>query len=118
MTLNNTLTVAANSTPESNLDALRDSARQASDLLKALSNEHRLLILCHLSQSEMSVGEIQRAIGLGQSALSQHLARLRQDQLVKTRRVAQTIFYSLNGEEARSIIGVLYELYCAPEQQQ
>lgn len=116
MTLNNTLTVAAaNPTPD--LEALRDSARQASDLLKALSNEHRLLVLCHLSQREMSVGEIQRAIGLGQSALSQHLARLRQDQLVKTRRVAQTIFYSLNGEEARSIIGVLYELYCAPERQ-
>lgn len=98
------------------LHALHESARQASELLKALSNEHRLLILCHLHQGEMSVGQIQRAIGLSQSSLSQHLARLRQDQLVKTRRVAQTIFYSLNGEAASSIIQVLYTLYCAPEQ--
>ncbi len=97
------------------LHALRDSARQASEMLKALSNEHRLLILCYLHQGEMSVGQIQRAIGLGQSALSQHLARLRQDRLVKTRRVAQTIFYSLNGEAASRIIEVLYTLYCAPE---
>ena len=86
-------------------------------MLKALSNQHRLLILCHLNQGEMAVGEIQRAVGLGQSALSQHLARLRQDRLVKTRRVAQTIYYSLNGEAARSIIRVLYELYCSPESQ-
>lgn len=105
-----------NAITEPDLEALRDSARQASEMLKALSNENRLLVLCHLGQGEMSVGEIQRAIGLSQSALSQHLARLRQDKLVKTRRVSQTIYYSLNGEAASRIIQVLYELYCAPEQ--
>lgn len=85
-------------------------------MLKALSNENRLLILCHLGNGEMSVGQIQQVIGLSQSALSQHLARLRQDDLVKTRRVSQTIYYSLKGEAASRIIQVLYELYCAPEQ--
>ncbi|MDX1605320.1 MAG: metalloregulator ArsR/SmtB family transcription factor [Candidatus Competibacterales bacterium] len=90
------------------------AASRASELLKALSNEHRLLILCNLSQGEKSVGELQQVIDLSQSALSQHLARLRQDRLVKTRRQAQTIYYSLRGEAASRIIAVLYELYCAP----
>ncbi len=96
------------------LDKLRESARQASELLKALSNEHRLMILCNLLDGERNVGELQALIGLSQSALSQHLARLRQDGLVSTRREAQTIYYSPRGEAARRIIAVLYELYCAP----
>lgn len=96
------------------LEKLHESARQASDLLKALSNEHRLLILCNLLEGERSVGELQSLIGLSQSALSQHLARLRQDRLVSTRREAQTIYYSTRGEAARRIIAVLYDIYCAP----
>jgi len=84
------------------------NAPRASAILKAMSNRHRLLILCQLVNGEKSVGQLEKFIGLSQSALSQHLARLRHEDLVKTRRQAQTIFYSLNGEEATSIIKALY----------
>ncbi len=94
------------------LEQLQESARRASNLLKAMSNEHRLLILCQLLKGEKSVGELEKLIGLSQSALSQHLARLRRDDLVKTRRSAQTIYYSLKGEEASAVIDTLYGLYC------
>lgn len=96
---------------------LQDKARAASALLKAMSNEHRLLILCRLLGCERSVGELERVVGLSQSALSQHLARLRRDDLVKTRRVAQTIFYSLKGDAVASVLETLYALYCAPPDQ-
>lgn len=99
-----------------NVIEMEQAAAAASRLLKALANERRLMILCHLSESERSVGELERLVGLSQSALSQHLARLREDGLVKTRRAAQTIYYSLDGEAAPRIIAVLYELYCAPLQ--
>lgn len=94
------------------LEHLQESARRASALLKAMSNEHRLLILCQLLAGERSVGELERLIGLSQSALSQHLARLRRDNLVQTRRAAQTIYYSLAGNEAAAVIETLYGLYC------
>lgn len=97
-----------------NVKDLEANAQKASQLLKAMSNEKRLLILCHLTQGERSVGELEKLVGLSQSALSQHLARLRHDQLVTTRRSAQTIFYSLQGTEAESIMHVLHDLYCAP----
>jgi DNA-binding transcriptional ArsR family regulator len=97
------------------IEQLQANARRASTLLKAMSNEHRLLILCQLSKTEKSVGELERLIGLSQSALSQHLARLRRDGLVQTRRSAQTIFYSLKGTEAETVISTLYGLYCASE---
>ena len=97
------------------LEKLKESARRASALLKAMSNEHRLMILCQLLPGEKSVGELERIIGLSQSALSQHLARLRRDDLVCTRRQAQTIFYSLAGAEASAVINTLYTLYCKPE---
>lgn len=77
-----------------------------------MGNPHRLTILCHLIHSERSVGELERIVGLSQSALSQHLARLRRDRLVKTRRCAQTIYYSLAGNEAASVLSALYRLYC------
>jgi DNA-binding transcriptional ArsR family regulator len=92
--------------------SLDNSARRASALLKAMGNPHRLTILCHLIHSEKSVGELERIVGLSQSALSQHLARLRKDNLVKTRRSAQTIYYSLAGNEAASVLSALYRLYC------
>ncbi|EPY01466.1 ArsR/SmtB family transcription factor [Magnetospirillum fulvum] len=98
------------------VDKLHESARKASILLKAMSNEHRLMILCQLLPGEKSVGELERVIGLSQSALSQHLARLRRDNLVRTRRQAQTIFYSLYGREAGAVIDTLYRLYCAPQE--
>ncbi|KJS44360.1 MAG: ArsR family transcriptional regulator [Rhodospirillaceae bacterium BRH_c57] len=100
---------------EVDFEQLQENARRASALLKAMSNEHRLLILCQLSRGEKSVGELERLIGLSQSALSQHLARLRRDSLVQTRRSAQTIFYSLKGEEASTVINTLYGLYCAAD---
>lgn len=98
------------------LQKLEENARRASTLLKAMSNQHRLMILCQISNTEKSVGELEEIIGLSQSALSQHLARLRRDNLVQTRRDAQTIYYSLKGEEASTIIETLYTLYCADEE--
>lgn len=95
--------------------ALEDKAEMASRLLKSLANERRLLILCHLIKGEKSVGELEKLVGLSQSALSQHLARLRKESLVSTRREAQTIFYSVASSEARTVLATLYELYCAEE---
>ena len=95
------------------LERLQASAWRASRLLKAMSNQHRLMILCQLAiGGEKCVGELERIIGLSQSALSQHLARLRRDQLVRTRRSAQTIYYSLSGGEVDAVIDALYRLYC------
>lgn len=96
-----------------NLEKLHDNTRRASGLLKAMSNEHRLLILCQLEGGEKSVGELVRLVGLSQSALSQHLARLRRDNLVRTRREAQTIFYSVASREALALLEQLQQLYCA-----
>ena len=78
-----------------------------------MGNTHRLMILCQLSKGERNVGELERIVGLSQSALSQHLARLRNDNLVKTRRAAQTIYYSLAGKEAAAVIETLCRLYGA-----
>ena len=93
---------------------LKGNAARASKLLKALSNEHRLLILCQLVEGEKSVGEMEGLEPLSQSALSQHLARLRRDGLVSTRRDAQMIYYSLADDTVVEIIEVLYNAYCAP----
>jgi DNA-binding transcriptional ArsR family regulator len=76
-----------------------------------MSNENRLMILCNLVHGEKTVGQLEEGIGLSQSALSQHLAVLRQNNLVTTRRHAQSIYYSLAGEEARAVIETLYGLY-------
>ena len=92
-------------------DVLKNSA-QAAKLLKAVSNERRLIILCHLLEGEMSVGEINEKLDLSQSALSQHLALLRRDKLVKTRKEAQTVFYRLNSDKAEALIDLLHKLYC------
>ncbi|WP_259783201.1 ArsR/SmtB family transcription factor [Aestuariispira ectoiniformans] len=91
---------------------MEDNVKHASTLLKAMSNEKRLMILCYLGQEEMSVGALEKLVGLSQSALSQHLARLRRDGFVQTRREAQTIYYSLKGEETEIVIGALKQLYC------
>jgi DNA-binding transcriptional ArsR family regulator len=96
------------------LSQLAQNAKDASILLKAMSNENRLMILCQLYEGEKCVGELERIVGLSQSALSQHLARLRRDCLVKTRRDAQTIYYSLNGENVSEILSTLHRLYCHP----
>lgn len=93
-------------------DAIQQAAKRASTLLKAMSNERRLLILCHLADGERSVGELCDLVGLSQSALSQHLAKLRRDGLVSTRRSAQTVYYSVTGGEVRRILDTLHDLYC------
>jgi DNA-binding transcriptional ArsR family regulator len=85
-------------------ELFKENVKRAGKLLKAMSNEHRLLILQNLLESEKCVGDLEQIVGLSQSALSQHLARLRRDDLVKTRRVAQTIYYSLAGDEVSSVI--------------
>ena len=94
------------------IEGIQQNALRASTLLKAMSNQHRLLILCQLVVGEKCVSDLEKVVGLSQSALSQHLARLRRDNLVKTRRAAQTIYYSLNGEDATAVIETLYSLYC------
>ncbi|MFP4314342.1 MAG: ArsR/SmtB family transcription factor [Alphaproteobacteria bacterium] len=91
---------------------IESNIEKAVDLLKALSNEKRLLIVCILYKGEKSVGELENLVNLSQSALSQHLARLRRDGLVTTRREAQTIFYSLNTEPpTHKLLELLCEIY-------
>ena len=97
------------------LPAMRQAACAASELLKNLANDHRLMILCMLAEREMSVSQISEHIDLGQSPLSQHLARLRSDGLVKTRKEAQHVYYSLNSDEAKAVIHTLYGLYCGQD---
>ena len=98
-------------------EAMRSKAHLASTLLKAMANERRLLILCYLAEGERSVGELEELIGISQSALSQHLARLRQDDLVLARRAAQNIYYSLSGDQAMQIIATLHDILCRDEEQ-
>ena len=94
------------------LSELQSNAQRAAGLLKLMGNPSRLLILCQLTDGEKSVSELERVIGLSQSALSQHLALMRHQNIVSTRRVAQTILYSLAGTEAPAILTTLYELFC------
>lgn len=89
-------------------------AAEAAKLLRALGHEARLMVLCQLAEGERSAGALQAQSGLSQSALSQHLARLREDGLVATRRASQAIFYRLAEPKARRVIETLAELYCPP----
>ncbi len=98
-----------------NLEALESQAGAAEALLKSVANKRRLVILCELLGGEKSVSALRDATGLSQSALSQHLARLRADKIVTTRRESQTIYYLLESDRVTKLIGLLYELYCAPE---
>jgi DNA-binding transcriptional ArsR family regulator len=97
------------------VDTMISSAREASELLKALSHEARLVILCMLTEGEKSVSEIEQALSLRQPAVSQQLARLRADDLVETRREGKNIYYSLARPEVRAVIGALYQAFCAPK---
>ena len=92
--------------------ALANAAEQASDFLKSLANPVRLRILCLLAQGEAPVGDIAEKLGARQSLISQHLALLRKDGLVRPRRDGQTIHYALADEKAEKLIGVLYESFC------
>jgi DNA-binding transcriptional ArsR family regulator len=101
-------------TRRSSAEKMQAHAAEASALLRALGNEQRLLILCRLVQGENSVGELLEECELSQSALSQHLARLRDAGLVATRREGQTIRYSLPAGPARKIMQTLHAIYCGP----
>jgi DNA-binding transcriptional ArsR family regulator len=91
---------------------MRPHAESAAALLKALANPQRLLILCNLADGELTVGELIARLPLSQSATSQHLAVLREQQIVATRRVAQTIYYSLQAGPAARVVEVLHGIYC------
>ena len=92
---------------------LERKAAEAAGLLKLLANENRLLILCRLAAAgEMSVGELADAVDLSQSALSQHLAKMREDGLVATRREAQTVFYRIDDPNAARLLALLKSIYC------
>lgn len=95
-------------------EALLDRARKASDMLKSLSHETRLLILCILTEGEKSVSDLEDIMSMPQAAVSQQLARLRFDRLVTTRRDGRVIYYSIASEEVASMIESLYEFFCKP----
>jgi len=98
--------------PRMDFDAMQRNASDAVNLLKGLANESRLMIMCVLSEGEVSVGQLNQRIKLSQSALSQHLAVLRDQDLVQTRRESQTIYYRLSDTAAMSIIELLHKVYC------
>jgi DNA-binding transcriptional ArsR family regulator len=94
------------------LGAMRKQSHNAARLMRSLANPQRLLILCALSQGELSVGELNERVTLSQSALSQHLAVLRSEQLVSTRRESQTIYYSLIEGPAVRVLQLLHDEFC------
>jgi DNA-binding transcriptional ArsR family regulator len=96
------------------LEQLMRRARDASDFLKAISHESRLIVLCLLSEKERSVSDLERILSLRQPTISQQLARLREDRLVTTRRDGNTIYYSLASDDVRRVIGLVYSIFCHP----
>jgi DNA-binding transcriptional ArsR family regulator len=96
------------------IDEIMASAREASEFLKALSHEARLVILCLLVEGEKSVSEIEQLLSLRQPAVSQQLARLRSDNLLETRRDGKNVYYSLARPEVREIIAALHAAFCKP----
>lgn len=97
-----------------NIEKMEVSADMASDLLKALANKHRLMLVCQLIDGERPVGELARALELRDSTVSQHLALLRKDGIVRARRDGQSIYYSIGSPAAHAVLEVLYEHFCAP----
>jgi DNA-binding transcriptional ArsR family regulator len=98
------------------LKRMQSSAADVSDLLKLLGHPDRLMVLCQLKFGEQSVGELARNLAIKQSPLSQHLARMRHRGLVRSRRDAQTIYYSIADGKVAQVISVLYDLYCDQEE--
>lgn len=93
---------------------MQAAADQASDLLKSLANRHRLMIVCQLIDGERAVGELAAFLGTRDTVVSQHLALLRKDGLVKTRRDGQIIWYAISSPAARELVRTLYRIFCAP----
>jgi len=99
-----------------NIQSLENRASEVASLLKAIGNEKRLIILCQLADhDELSVGVLAQSVGLGQSALSQHLAKMREEGIVATRRQGQTIWYRIADTRVRELMAMLYQLYCSQE---
>jgi ArsR family transcriptional regulator len=99
------------------LTAFAAQAARVGDILRALANERRLMILCKLVEwGEATVGSLAEAVGLSQSALSQHLAKMREEGIVAYRRESQTLWYRVAEQRTETLLGHLYELYCVPEQ--
>ncbi|MCM2448663.1 helix-turn-helix transcriptional regulator [Agrobacterium vitis] len=101
-------------TPASQLANFMQKAAGAAALLKALSHENRLLILCILSEGEKTVGELETLLQLLQAIVSQQLARLRKDNLVESRRSGRQIYYSITNPAVKELVAVLYQMYCSP----
>jgi DNA-binding transcriptional ArsR family regulator len=95
-----------------NIQKVSAHAAEAEEFLKAIANRHRLMILCELHAGERCVSDLKRAVGIAQSGLSQHLAKLRAERLVVPRRDGQTIYYSLASQSVTKIMDLLHELYC------
>lgn len=93
---------------------MMQQARKASDLLKSLGHETRLMILCILSEGEKSVSELEDILSMPQATVSQQLARLRSDGLVETRRDGRMIYYSVAGNDVAAVVETLYDLFCKP----
>jgi ArsR family transcriptional regulator, virulence genes transcriptional regulator len=96
------------------LSDMERAAERVAELLKLLAHKHRLLVLCQLAEGEMSVGELARRLGVREPAMSQQLAMLRREGLVRPRREAQTIYYALARDDVRRLIEFLYATYCGP----
>lgn len=96
------------------LERMMRRARDASDFLKALAHENRLILLCLLAERERSVTELEELLSLRQTTVSQQLARLRLDDLVRTRRDGRTVYYSLADDQLKQFVRVLYDMFCKP----
>lgn len=94
-----------------NVECVASNAEKAAKVLKAISNHRRLLVLCALSDGEKCVGDLEEIVGISQSALSQHLAKLREDNLVTTRREAQTIYYSVSNSAVHELLHCLSKIF-------
>jgi len=95
-----------------NINDMQQNAGVASELLKTLANPSRLMVLCNIVKQERTVSELEKLVGLNQSALSQHLSRLRHEGIVHCRREGQNAFYSLQDERARRVLETLHEIFC------
>ena len=98
--------------PEADLQGMQEAAGRASAMMKTLGHPGRLMILCNLAEGERSVGDLAGHLGMSQSALSQHLMRMRSEGLVATRRESQTVFYRLAEGEVHQVIQSLYDIFC------
>ncbi|MDR3448966.1 MAG: metalloregulator ArsR/SmtB family transcription factor [Alphaproteobacteria bacterium] len=99
---------------DKSIGAMKQNAKKAEALLKLMANAKRLMILCHLSRREMTVNELMKLVGLSQSALSQHLAKMRLEKLVAGEKRGQSVYYRIAKPEAEALLSTLYLIYCRP----